>query len=150
MTGQNEHFTCKGFVDLLLYCISKNKQSGMNSMLLWVFMPAELFQPCSPSEGDRIYDVTKLNPQLKLKIQLWNIGSPCFMPICFTPCFSLMPLNNMHHFLIYTLFIFGWIPSGSPHTRMLPRAYATHSAEQGHCKLYISQQTFVMCLFASI
>ena len=70
-------------------------------------MPAELFQPCSPSEGDRIYDVTKLNPQLKLKMQLWSIGSPCFMPICFTPCFSLMALNNMHHFLIYTLFIFG-------------------------------------------
>jgi hypothetical protein len=113
-------------------------------------MPAELFQPCSPSEGDRIYDVTKLNPQLKLKIQLWSIGSPCFMPICFTPCFSLMPLNNLHHFLIYTL-IFGWMPSGSPHTRMLRRVYATQSAEQGgYCKLYISQQTFVVRLFASI
>jgi len=38
--GQHEHFTCKEFVALLLHCISKNKQSGMNIMLLWVFKPA--------------------------------------------------------------------------------------------------------------
>ena len=151
MTCQHEHCTYKKFVDLLLHWISKNKQWGMNSMLLWVFKPAELLQQCSPSEGDWIYDVTKLNPQLKLKIQLWSIRSPCFMPICFTPCFSFMPPNNLHHYLMYTLFIFGWMPSGSPQTRMLPRVYATHSAEQEmHCKLFISQQTFVVCLFASI
>ena len=147
MTGQHKHFTCKGFVDILLYCISKHNQSRTNSMLLWVFMPAELFQPCSPSGGDQIYDVTKLNPHLKLKLRLRSIGSPCFMPICFTPCFTLMPLNNLHHFLIYSLFIFGWMPSSSPHTRMLTIVYAIHSAEQGaHSKLFISQQTFVVCL----
>jgi len=62
-----------------------------------------------------------------------------------------MPLNNLHHFLIYTIFIFGWMPSGSPHTRMLPKVYATHSVEQGaHCKLFIPQQTSVVCSFASI
>jgi len=37
--------------------------------------------------------------------------------------------------------------SGSPHTRMLTTVYAIHSAEQGaHSKLFILQQTFVVCL----